>query len=71
MRENCGSCRHWNKGAYPKNDMFGRCEFVLPQLPIWAQRQIAVEFRAITLEQEYCQVYSRTSRVTASDAAGE
>ena len=60
-RENCGNCRHWNKGAYPKNDMFGRCEFVLPQMPIWAQRQIAVEFRAITRENEYCQVYSRTS----------
>jgi hypothetical protein len=58
MAVNCASCRHWNKAAYPKNDMFGRCEFVLPAMPIWTQRQIAVEFRAISAHTDYCQVHA-------------
>jgi len=61
MVRNCGSCRYWSKDAYPKNDMFGRCDFVLPQMPIWAQRQIAVEFRVIDRGSEYCQTYQATS----------
>jgi hypothetical protein len=39
--------------------MFGECQFTMPELPVWANRQIAVEFRATSRDTEYCLVYSR------------
>jgi hypothetical protein len=58
MANNCSNCNHFDKGAYPGNPMFGRCEYHMPKLPFWAARQISDAYIAIDKNTEFCQTHS-------------
>lgn len=54
----CATCSHWDKAAFPKNPKFGQCTLPLPPLPIWARRQISVNYRAIDMATRDCEAHA-------------
>lgn len=61
----CGNCKFWDKATYPRNPRFGRCNFEIPPLPIWAAREASGVFRPMDREIEYCQTW--TARETGTE----
>jgi hypothetical protein len=60
----CGTCRHFDKTAFPENKRFGKCRaiFKLPPMPMWAipigrDGNVADYYRA-----SGCETYSANDR---------
>lgn len=60
----CATCEHFDKAAWPKNPHFGKCNYILPNLPKWVQ-VTQPQYRSVSIGLRDCATYSQ------SDAAGK
>ena len=59
MTQSCQTCEHFDKSAYPKNPIYGRCNYILPSLPRWVP-VANPQFRAVAKTMSRCDTYKES-----------
>lgn len=60
----CRTCEHFDKNAWLKNASFGKCNYILPNLPKWVH-VTDENYRSVNIDLPNCGTYSQ------SDAGSE